>query len=110
MEIHKLYEIVETFFSYKADMLYINTNENEVACMLYNSFLFKCNLDERYGTFGAGIVCGNQEANITEFLGETCSLNSDEQSVKESLKIVDNYCKLRLPDKFLEAFEEAYKE
>ena len=38
-----------------------------------------------------------------------CSLNSDEESIKQSLHIVDDYCRLRLPDKFLEAYDKAYK-
>lgn len=108
MEIRKLYGLVEEYFSYKGKMLYINSEKNEVACMLYNSFLFKCNIDDRYGRFGGAIVLGSQEVNITEFLGKRCSLNNDEESIKKSLKIIDNYCKLRLPDKFLEAYYKAY--
>lgn len=108
MDINKLYDLVETFFGYKANMLHLDTEKKEVACILYNSFMFKCNLDDRYGRFGAGIALGNHEATITEFLGKRCSLNSDEKSIKESLQIVDDYCRLRLPDKFLEAYNKAY--
>ena len=32
-------------------------------------------------------------------------MNADEKSVRESLALVDEYCRLRLPDKYLEAFE-----
>lgn len=108
MDTNKLYNLIETFFGYKADMLYLDTDKKEVACILYNSFLFKCDLNDRYGRFGAGIVFGNQEATITEFLGRQCSLNSDEKSIKESLQIVDDYCRFRLPDKFLDEYYKAY--
>lgn len=108
MDINKLYDLVETFFGYKTNMLYLDTEKKEVACILYNAFLFKCNLDDRYGRFGAEIVFGIQEATITEFLGKRCSLNSDEKSIRDSLQIVDDYCRLRLPDKFLEAYNKAY--
>jgi len=108
MDVNDLYKLVNEFFGYKSKMLYLDHEKKEIACLLYDAFLFKCNLDDRYGRFGAGIVFGNQEATITEFLGERCSLNSDEKSIRESLQLVDNYCKLRLPDKFLEAYKNAY--
>ena len=49
-----------------------------------------------------------KEGVITEFLGKRCSLNSDVQSIKKSLQIIDDYCRLRLPDKFLDAYYKAY--
>ena len=49
-----------------------------------------------------------KEGIIIEFLGKICSLNSDAESIKESLQIIDNYCRLRLPDKFLDAYYKAY--
>lgn len=108
MDINRLYDLVKSFFGYKANMLYLDTDKKEVACILYNSFLIKCNLNDRYGRFGAGIVFGYQEATISEFLGKRCSLNSDENSIMDSLKIIDDYCRLRLPDKFLDAYYNAY--
>lgn len=41
---------------------------------LYDSFLLKCDLDDQYGRFGAGLEIG-KEGVITEFLGKSCSLN-----------------------------------
>lgn len=108
MEGIELYKLVKEYFGYKADMLYIDSEKKEVACLLYDSFLFKCDLDDQYGRFGGGIHFGQVEATITKFLGERCSLNSDPESIKDSLKIVDNYCRLRLPDKFLDAYDKAY--
>lgn len=42
------------------------------------------------------------------FLGREISLNNDEKSIRESLKIIDDYCRLRLPDKFLLEYHRAY--
>ena len=108
MNVDKLYDLIKDFFGYKANMRYINSKTNEVASILYDSFWLKCNLDDQYGRFGAGIVLGDGEGVITEFLGKRCSLNSDEKSIKESLQIIDDYCRLRLPDKFLDAYYKAY--
>ena len=53
MNVDELYDLVEDFFGYKAKMRYINSATKEVACVLYDSFLLKCNLDDQYGRFGA---------------------------------------------------------
>lgn len=86
----------------------MNSEKREVGGILYDSFFLTCNTNDQYGRFGAGIYLGEQKYTITEFLGKTCSLNSDEKSIKESLQIIDDYCRLRLPDKFLDAYYRAY--
>ena len=107
MDVKELYNLVENFFGYKAKMRALHSVKKEVTCILYDSFLLTCGLDDRYGMFRAGLVIGKDDM-ITEFLGKTCSLNSDEESIKQSLQIIDDYCCLRLPDKFLEAYDHAY--
>ena len=107
MTTEQLYRLVEDFFGYKCYMRGMNTEKKKVFGVLYDSFWLECDLDDRYGMFGIGIKIGKEEM-ITEFLGESCFLNSDKKSIKESLRIVDNYCRLRLPDKFLDAYYEAY--
>lgn len=108
MKVECLYDLVEEFYGYKAKMRYFNSKTKEVACILYDSFWLKCNLDDQYGRFGAGIVLGNGEGVVTDFLNKSCSLNSDENSIRNSLQIIDDYCRLRLPDKFLDAYYKAY--
>lgn len=107
MDVKQLYCLIEDFFGYKCCMMGINSAEKMVFCILYDSFWLECSLNDRYGRFGAGIRIG-KNGMITNFLGESCSLNSDEKSIKNSLRIIDNYCRLRLPDKFLDAYYEAY--
>lgn len=108
MDTKELYLLVEKFFGYKIKMRYMNSEKKEVGGILYDSFFLLCNINDQYGRFGAGICFGEQKYVITEFLGKTCSLNSDEKSIRESLKIIDEYCRLRLPDKFLNAYYKAY--
>lgn len=107
MELNKLYELIRDFYGYKCNMRGINSKKKEVYCILYDSFWLICSLDDQYGRFGAGLEVGDEKM-ITEFLGKRCSLNSDEQSIKESLLLIDEYCRLRLPDKFLDAYYNAY--
>ena len=96
MNVDELYDLVEDFFGYKAKMRYINSATKEVACVLYDSFLLKCNLDDQYGRFGAGLEVG-KEGVITEFLGKSCSLNSDvelKKVCKLLMIIVDFVCQI----------------
>lgn len=106
MDTKELYILVQNFYGYKIKMLYMNSEKKEVGGILYDSFFVSFDTNDRYGRFGVGIHCG--EYVITEFLGKRCSLNSDKKSIKESLQIIDDYCRLRLPDKFLEAYYDAY--
>lgn len=107
MSVHELYQLVESFYGYKCKMRGMDTEKKEVWGILYDSFWLSCDLNDRYGRFGAALMIGEEEI-ITNFLGKRCSLNSDEKSIKESLQIIDDYCRLRLPNKFLRAYYKAY--
>ena len=100
--------IIKRCLGYKVKVMYIDSIKREVVFMMYDSFLFKCQLDERYNSFGCGLQFSDGTIS-TNFLGREISLNSDEKSIKESLKIIDDYCRLRLPDKFLEEYDRAYE-
>ena len=107
MEIKELYQLIEDFYGYKADMRYMNTEEKKVGYFLYDAFSVVCEIDGQYGCFGAGIVMPDGQMLIAP-LGKEISLNSDPDSIRKSLKTIDEYCRLRLPDKYLEAYEKAY--
>lgn len=107
MEIRDLYELVGDFFGYKAGIMYCSLDK-KVVCILYDSFCLECGMDDQSEQFVAGIVLKRGTGVITRFLGKECSPNSDVQSIKESLQIIDDYCRLRLPDKYLDAYYKAY--
>lgn len=107
MEIREFEDLVREFFGYKMTLSWINLEERTLECILYESFHFKLSIGDRYGVFGAAIGIGNMMYSFSKGLGTEISLNSDSNSISSNLAIIDNYCRLRLPDKFLEAFEEA---
>ena len=109
-DINDLACLVEKTFGNRAKIVEVNTEKKDVVCMLYDAFLFRCSIGDRYGVFGGAIEFGKQEANITNFIGGRLSLNSDDESIMGSIKRVDNYCRLRLPDKYLDAYSKAYPE
>ena len=108
MNIDKLYDFVREFYGYKIEMLFINETENSIGGILYDSFLVKCFLSNDDKIFSAGICYGNSEQMITELFGKKCLTICDEKLLQDSLRIIDNYCRLRLPDKFLDAHYKAY--
>src|SRR5690625_7263516 len=86
----ELYSIVVDHFNYKATVPYLNREEKEVTCTLYESFIFRCNVVGRYGTFGGKILMtdGNH---ITTFFGKSLSLNSDQSSIINNVEIVKHF-------------------
>lgn len=107
MDAGKLCDLVDDYYGYKVDMTYVNL-KSEVVGILYDSFYIRCFLDEEQKTFNAGISFGESELLITELLGKRCLTGCDEESIKKSLQIIDDYCRLRLPDKYLDAYYQAY--
>lgn len=105
--IKEVNRLIVSELGYKVKIAYVDSTKREVAFIMYDSFLFKCQLDERYNTFGCGLLLSDGTIS-RNFLGKEISLNSDECSMKESLQVIDDYCKLRLPDKFLNAYYKAY--
>lgn len=107
LSVNELYLLVESFFNYRCRDVQLNSEKKEITCILYDSFLFKCSVGDRYETFGAGLHIG--QGILITLLGKRSSLNNDRESIRKSLQIFDDYCKLRLPDKFLDAYDKAYK-
>ncbi|MDJ0338450.1 hypothetical protein [Cryobacterium sp. PH31-O1] len=90
--------------------LSIPTNDEAGRSMtgvLYDSFLFWCGYDEQKPMFGASIRLSPQSG-IGSFLGRSPSWSSDRDSIVESFQLIDEYCRLRLPEKFLSVFDVAH--
>ena len=68
MTVYDLYDLVEKYYDYKIHMKSINSQTNEVEGLLYDSFLLKCDINDRYERFGAGIDIGS-EGIISVFFG-----------------------------------------
>lgn len=104
LDIFDLYKLVLSFFDKKASLPSLAETDKEVECVLYDSFVFKCSLDDRYGYFGAGIMIDKDHL-VCNILGRQLTmLGNSEEDILKSLELVDQYCQLRLPDKYLEAF------
>ncbi len=108
MTLNQLYLFLRNFYGYKAQVLGLWEEQQEIDLILYDSFSITCGFDE-HGSFGATV---NLPKNLgtTYFVGFDCSLiENNETSIKNALQKIDEYCRLRLPDKFLEMYDKVYR-
>ena len=107
MEIIKLYEVIEEYFDKKIRMGGYNDQKNSVFGCLYNTIFIECTLNYVINEFSVVIYYNREECFIDTILGETCKTIIDEDLIIDKLKVIDNYCRIRLTDKFLKVFDEA---
>ena len=103
----ELNAFVLEFFGSRLSFPTSDGDKKEMTGLLYDAFPFSCGIDSGKPIFYAGIGVGYQ-AFLSSFMGVGISMNRDRESVLESLRLVDRYCRLRLPDKYREAFVSAY--
>lgn len=104
LDIMEIYHLIIEFFGNKVDVIGVIESRQEIECILYSSFVLKCGIEDRYKMFECGIMLEEKYA-IRNILGESPSLNNDRDSIIKSLKLMDKYCRLRLPDKFLDEYD-----
>jgi len=107
MDVNELYNLVKLYYGYKIHMREIDYEKKLVIGVLYDAFIFECDVNGRYGTFEAGIHIGNG-VTVFDYLGKNISINSDKESIKKNLEIIDEYCRMKLPAKYLKAYYKAY--
>lgn len=105
MEFEEFSNLIIEYFGYKLSFHCLDYDTKTIECVLYESFALELSIGDRYGVFGASIMLGNSKHSLTSVLGKEISLNSDLNSIKSNLEIIDIYCRLRLPDKFLVEFD-----
>ena len=107
MKIRKLYKLIEKYFDKKVSMGGYNEQKNSVFGCLYNTIFIECTLNYEKNEFDVIVYYTQNDYFINKFLGETCKTIIDEDLIIDKLKVIDNYCRIRLTDKFLKVFDEA---
>ncbi len=106
MKLVDLFKLIKNFYGYKASKIYINSEKNEVIVELYEAFVTKYHIDDNHGEFYAGIVIGNENDVLCgKILGLELPMTLTEKFIFKSLDMVDEYCRLRLPDKYLKVYD-----
>ena len=104
LSLEEQYMLLLDFFGEKVQNPFIDTDKMEIDCILYGSFIFKFGIEIPKGNFKGGIFLDSQHV-VNNFQGEELSLTNTKESVLNNFKIIDLYCRLRLPDKFLSVYE-----
>ena len=104
MESMEFYKLFISYWGKKASMVRFSKEKKMISCTLYDSFPLRCGLGGNYGTFEGGIVASDGTV-ISEFCGGELSINKDIQSILDNFMMIENYCRLRLPDKFLVEYD-----
>lgn len=105
MDFKDFSKLVKEYYGYKLSFYCLDYDTKTIECVLYESFALELSIGDRYGAFGVAIMLGNSKQSMTSVLGEEISLNSDAKSIQGNLELIDAYCRLRLPDKFLVEFD-----
>lgn len=108
LDLYDVYNLLLDYFGNRVGIPAINTKTQDIDCILYDSFVFKCGIEKPRNNFKGGIMLDSDHT-ITSFFGEKLSLNNDVHSIRTNFVIVDNYCRLRLPNKFLETYDQTQK-
>ncbi len=105
MEYKNFCDLVKAYFNYKLTFYCLNYDSKTIECILYDSYYFELSIGSSYEIFTAAIGIGNTTHNLIEILGKPITLNCDHKSITSNLDLIDYYCRLRLPDKFLSEFD-----
>lgn len=108
LKIEDIYNLSLEYFKYKLVDRRIDVEKSTLEIILYDSITFSLSIGERYETFHAVLLL-NENKFLFNLLGEPLATSNDSTSIINTFKRMDEYCRLRLPDKFLEAFEKAHK-
>lgn len=86
------------------DVQSFNPSVGLIDFVLYGAFSLRASIDAQTGAFGLAVLLPG-DASVSRLLGKRFSLNNGEASICASLALADEYCRLRLPDKYLDALE-----
>ena len=103
----ELYRLVVDFYGVKATSKAFNSITKEVTCVLYETSPCSFNVKDRSGAMLAAVILPNGKAQ-TRFFGKTASFETDPDSMRANLDMVDEWCRTQLTDKFLARFSAAY--
>lgn len=108
-DLKRMIDIIEKSMGIKVKNTAVLVDDKAVQFMFYDSFEWMFSIEDRYGTFAVSMAYGNGFRGVSKLLGKKMTLDCDEGSIQDNLKIIDEYCRLRLPDKFLESYHEMYE-
>lgn len=104
----RLARLVKSTLHGRVSDVYLDLSDTThgVTGVLYDAFVFTIGFDIDRGTLGAGILIEGGRVMTAPF-GRRFTLNPDDRSIEGTLAQMDEWARLRLPDKYLDRFEAA---
>lgn len=103
-DINELADFIEDRLGSRVRLLGVSPSTRRIDFILYDSFVFSAGIAENTLTFGMALQLPGGFS-TSRLLGQKVSINNDPESIARNLELADGYCRLRLPDKFLEAYD-----
>ncbi|KQQ92896.1 hypothetical protein ASF62_13945 [Leifsonia sp. Leaf325] len=107
MDSNDFFDLFDDFWGPKASNAAYIFDAPAVSCLLYDAFPFRFGVDGPHGTSTAGYEYSTDKFSVA-LLGRKFTLDSDRESILANFRLADEYCRLRLTDKYLEAFDESH--
>ena len=108
-DLNEICNMAIKFWGYRASIVVPYLKQEKVVARLYDAFEFKFNfINEHYeDLFHASLLLPDNVA-MDRILGFNAWKTPTKENIIKTFEVIDRYCRLRLPDKYLEAFDEAY--
>ncbi|MFF1573226.1 hypothetical protein ACFVWR_10795 [Leifsonia sp. NPDC058292] len=100
LNIREVVALINNYFGPRVRVRGVTLASGVVDIILYDSFCFRITVDSQTGGFGM-ILQLPAGAATARLLGREFSLNNNRETIEESLALAEEYCRLRLTDKFL---------
>jgi hypothetical protein len=100
---NRLYSIAERTLGHRVSGLTLRSASSGVEGVLYDAFVFSLSIEEPRRTLAAGILLDGGRF-VTAPFGRRFTLDTDDASIIGVLQQMDDWARLRLPDKYLEKF------
>jgi len=107
LSVNEFVRLTWSVFDSRVAVLSVSPSIQQVVFLLYDAFAFTASVDESDGSFSVVMVLGESELQLGSFLGHSTTQLVGEAQILEALRTIDVYCRLRLPDAYLVAFDEA---
>jgi hypothetical protein len=104
----ELVPLIEDFFGSRVSVQVVDSVEKDIVFVLYDAFAFSAGVDER-GAFGVVRLVGDPREYASFFLGRETSKRTGDAQIRGALEAIDEYCRLQLPQKYLDAFDAAVR-
>lgn len=101
-------KMILKFYGRRVTLHSIDSETHHISFVLYDAIAVKAHVDPHDSSLSVAIplAAGVQ---VSSPLRRSTTFCEGESQIREALRVIDDYCRLRLPDEYLEAFESSFQ-